>query len=107
MSNSRLYKSTTDKKISGVCGGLADVLGLDPSIVRIVWAVVSLFYGVGIILYIIAALVLPEGQPQEHRRKAQNSEGNDFLKKEEEQSPKPEAYDVNYKEVKSYDDVEQ
>lgn len=106
MSNSRLYKSTTDKKISGVCGGLADVLGLDPSIVRIVWAVVSLFYGIGIILYIISALVLPEGQPQEYTRKTEQSNNNGFSKSEE-KSPETEAYDVNYKEVKSFDDVEQ
>ncbi|GAA0179669.1 hypothetical protein SH2C18_25010 [Clostridium sediminicola] len=106
MNNSRLYKSTTDKKISGVCGGLAEALGLDPSIVRIVWALVSLFYGFGIILYIIAALVLPEGKPQENIRRNQQSNSNGFSKRKEESS-ETEAYDVNYKEVKSFDDVEQ
>ncbi len=106
MNNFRLYKSTTDKKVAGVCGGLAEALGLDPSIIRIVWAVVSLFYGFGVILYIIAAIVLPEGKPQEYTRKTQQSDTNGFVEKEEKAS-EPEVYDVNYKEVKSFDDVQQ
>ncbi|QWH15508.1 PspC domain-containing protein (plasmid) [Bacillus mycoides] len=56
----RLYKSTQDKQISGVLGGLSDKFGIDVSILRIVTAL-SIFFTGGIILliYIIAAIVLP------------------------------------------------
>jgi phage shock protein PspC (stress-responsive transcriptional regulator) len=105
MSNIKLYKSTTDKKISGVCGGLAENLGVDPSIVRIIWAVISVFYGIGIILYIIAALILPEGRPEDYEGRTQKSNTDGFSNKEK--STETKVTDVNFKEVKSYDDVQQ
>ena len=55
----RLCKSTTDKKIFGVCGGLAQFLGVDPTIIRLIWAVLIFCAGTGMLAYIIAALVLP------------------------------------------------
>lgn len=55
----RLYKSQTDKKICGVCGGIAEFFGIDPTIVRLIWALLIVFAGTGILAYIIAALVLP------------------------------------------------
>ncbi len=56
----RLYKSSTDKKICGVCGGLAEYFGIDPTIVRLIWAILVVFFGTGVLIYIIAALVLPD-----------------------------------------------
>ena len=56
----RLCKSTTDKKIFGVCGGLAQFLGVDPTIIRLIWAVLIFCAGTGLLAYIIAALVLPD-----------------------------------------------
>jgi len=56
----RLHKSAGDKKIFGVCGGIAEWLGVDPTIIRIAWAVLSLGWGTGILLYLICAFVLPE-----------------------------------------------
>jgi len=59
----RIYKSNTDRKLSGVCGGLAQFLGVDPTIVRVAWVLISLFTGVGIplgvIAYVICAVVIP------------------------------------------------
>lgn len=55
----RLCKSTTDKKLFGVCGGLAQFLGVDPTIIRLIWAVLIFCAGTGLLAYIIAALVLP------------------------------------------------
>ena len=52
-------RSTTDKKLGGVCAGLADYFDLDPTIVRVVWVLAVLFGGVGILLYIILWIVLP------------------------------------------------
>lgn len=57
----KLRKSATDRKISGVCGGVAEYLGLDPTWVRLGWAAITLFAcGTGIIAYIIAAIIIPE-----------------------------------------------
>ena len=57
----KLTRSRTDKKIAGVCGGFADYLDLDPTLVRIVWLMLALFGGWGILGYIIAWIVMPEG----------------------------------------------
>jgi phage shock protein PspC (stress-responsive transcriptional regulator) len=55
----RLYRSKTDRKIAGVCGGLAQYFDIDPTIIRVI-AVVSIFFtGAGIIAYIVLALVVP------------------------------------------------
>ena len=54
----KLYKSQKDKKIAGVCGGVAKYLGVDSTIVRIIWAACILLGGTGLLLYIIAALVM-------------------------------------------------
>ena len=55
----KLYKSTTDKKIAGVCGGVAEYFGLDSTLVRIGYAALFIFAGTGLLLYIICALVMP------------------------------------------------
>ena len=56
----RIHKSATDKKIAGVCGGIAEWLGCDPTIIRIAWAVLACGWGSGVLLYFICAFVLPE-----------------------------------------------
>ena len=56
----RLYRSRSDRMLFGVAGGMADWLDLDPSLVRIVWALLILAGGVGLLLYIVAAIVIPE-----------------------------------------------
>ena len=56
----KLYKSQIDKKICGVCGGIAEYLGVDSTIVRLAWVLLSACFGSGIIVYIIAALVMPD-----------------------------------------------
>ena len=62
----KLYRSRTDKKLSGVCGGLAKYLNMDVSILRLIVVLVSLFTGVvtGLIVYLVCALVIPE-EPDE------------------------------------------
>jgi len=55
----RLYKSNTDKKIDGVCAGIAEYLNLDPTVIRLAWIVFSLLGGSGVLAYIIAAIVIP------------------------------------------------
>ncbi|MBQ9538026.1 MAG: PspC domain-containing protein [Treponema sp.] len=54
----RLYKSE-QKTICGVCGGIAEYFNMDPTLVRLIWVVLTLAGGSGIIAYIICALVIP------------------------------------------------
>ena len=56
----RLCKSSTDKKLFGVCAGIADYFNIDPTIVRIIWLALVLVYGTGLLLYLGCALILPE-----------------------------------------------
>ena len=58
----KFYLSKSDKKIAGVCGGLAEYLGMDATIVRVIYALLVLFGGVGILLYIILALLMPKAE---------------------------------------------
>ncbi|HEU4400195.1 MAG TPA: PspC domain-containing protein [Actinomycetota bacterium] len=61
-----LRRSTSDKVLAGVCGGLGRYLGVDPVLVRIAAVVLALANGIGLIAYVIAWIVIPEeraGQP--------------------------------------------
>ena len=55
----KLYRSTANKTIAGVCGGLAEYLNIDATIVRVIWALVGLS-GAGLLAYLICALIIPE-----------------------------------------------
>ncbi len=57
--NRRLCKIEKGKIIDGVCGGLAQYLGIDATLVRLIWAAFTLLGGSGIILYIVAAIIMP------------------------------------------------
>ena len=57
--NKKLYRSVSDKKIAGVCGGLAEYLNMDPTVIRVLWALLS-FSGAGLLAYIVCALIIPE-----------------------------------------------
>ena len=60
----RLYKSRNNKMICGVCSGIADYFNIDPSIVRVLWAVLVLAAGTGVLAYIACAIILPEGDTE-------------------------------------------
>lgn len=61
----RLYKSEKDKVLCGVCGGIGEYLNIDPVIVRLIWVLVSLYWGAGILLYIIACFIIPKNAHNE------------------------------------------
>ena len=55
----KLYRNTTNKMIAGVCSGLAEYINIDPTVVRVIWALVALS-GAGLIAYLVCALIIPE-----------------------------------------------
>ena len=61
MTGKKLYRSKTDEKIAGVCGGIAEYFGMDSTIIRLIWAILTLCgVGSGVLIYIICAFVIPE-----------------------------------------------
>lgn len=56
----RLYKSSTDKKVCGVCGGIANYFDVDPTVIRLIWVIFTLVGGSGLIAYIIAAIIMQD-----------------------------------------------
>ena len=60
MAAKRLYKTSDNKMIGGVCNGLAEYFDVDPTIIRLAWALLACGWGTGIMAYIICAFVLPE-----------------------------------------------
>ena len=57
----RLHRSLTDRKVAGVCGGVAEYLGWDPTLVRLLWVILTLLGGSGVLIYIVLWIVMPEG----------------------------------------------
>ncbi len=66
--NKKLYRSREQKMLAGVCGGIAEYFNIDVTIIRLIWAVIALS-GTGVLIYIIAAIVIPErpyGEQQDY-----------------------------------------
>ena len=55
----QLMRSSRDKKIAGVCAGVAHYFDMDPTIVRVIWGVLAFCYGAGIVAYIILWIIAP------------------------------------------------
>lgn len=67
----RLHRSATDRKIAGVCGGLAEYFGVDSTLVRIVTVVLAIYPGAvicGILVYLLAWFVMPSGSAERLER---------------------------------------
>ena len=60
MESKRLYRSRNQRMICGVCGGIAEYFNIDPTIIRLAWVLFSLAGGRGILVYLIAAIIIPE-----------------------------------------------
>ena len=56
----KLYRSTENRVIAGVCGGIAEYFDIDPTLVRLAWVLFCVLGGSGLLAYIIAALVMPD-----------------------------------------------
>lgn len=55
----KLYRSRTNKKLFGVCGGLAEYFDIDPTVLRLILVLAVICAGVGLVAYLIAALIIP------------------------------------------------
>lgn len=58
MEPKKLYRSSSNRMICGVCGGVAEYLNIDPTVVRLLWVMFGVF-GLGILVYIAAAIIMP------------------------------------------------
>ena len=58
--NKRLYRSVSNRMLSGVCGGIGEYFDIDPTLVRLAWVILTCFGGAGIWAYIIAAIIIPK-----------------------------------------------
>lgn len=75
MNEKKLMRSRKDRKFLGVCGGIAEYLGCDATVIRLLLVFAVLFAGVGILAYFVAALVIPEA-PDNSIEDAKTTESN-------------------------------
>lgn len=57
--NRKLFRSNSNKMLCGVCGGIGEYLNIDPTLVRLIWAILACS-GTGILVYFIAAIIIPQ-----------------------------------------------
>ena len=74
----RLYRSRGDRRVAGVCAGIADYLGVEATLVRIAWVVFAIAGGPGLLLYIIMAAIVPE-EPEFVQATAEKAKRDDPL----------------------------
>lgn len=59
----KLKRSSTQKMLCGVCGGIGEYLNVDPTLIRLIWVLLTFCsVGMGIIVYFIAAVIIPDGE---------------------------------------------
>lgn len=58
----RLYRSRNNRMVAGVCGGIAEYFGIDPTLIRLAWVLFACLAGSGLIAYLICAIVIPNAQ---------------------------------------------
>jgi phage shock protein C len=72
----RLYRSKKERMLGGVCAGLGEHFDIDPTVIRLVWAVITvLSIGTGVLVYIIAWILIPEEESGSSEQKTQKPEG--------------------------------
>ena len=56
----KLYRSKSNRMLVGVCGGVAEYFNIDPTVIRVAWAIASIFGFAGVLAYIVCAFIIPE-----------------------------------------------
>ena len=59
MNGKRLYRSDSSRMLCGVCAGIAEYFNLDPTLIRLAWALFCILGGSGVLAYILAAIIIP------------------------------------------------
>lgn len=72
----KIFKSSTDKKICGVCGGIAKYLSIDATVIRLLWVIITALGGAGVVAYIICAIIMPDEPPVDSYCEAQYTDIN-------------------------------
>lgn len=90
--DTKLYKNSANKIISGVCSGIAESIKIDPTIVRIVAAAICIYWPIFILAYLILAVILPDKatvmyQTKQSENPAESSENNDSSSQKTDQMP--------------------
>ncbi|MFR9215444.1 MAG: PspC domain-containing protein [Ruthenibacterium sp.] len=67
MTGKRLYKARGQRMVCGVCGGLAEYFGIDPTLVRLAFLLLAAGWGSGLLAYIVAAIIIPEPPADPYR----------------------------------------
>jgi len=77
--NKTLYRTEKDKMIGGVCGGLGRYFDLDPTLVRLIFAIIFFGYGAGLMVYVFLWIIMPSEEMLEERKKwaANNTDSNE------------------------------
>ena len=71
----RLYRSKNERMLGGVCAGLGEHFDIDPTVIRLVWAVITvLSIGTGVVVYIIAWILIPEEESGSSEQKTKKPE---------------------------------
>ncbi len=70
----KLYKSNKNKMLFGVCGGIAEFFNCDPTIIRLIFGIIFFFKGAGVILYLLAALIIPSADIYSDEDPVENAE---------------------------------
>jgi phage shock protein PspC (stress-responsive transcriptional regulator) len=75
----RIYRTTKDKMLCGVCGGFADYFGVDTTVVRVIWAVAVLVGGVGLIAYLLGCIVIPKNPNPDSEKELENPPNTNLM----------------------------
>ncbi len=67
MAGKRLYKARGQRMVCGVCGGLAEYFGIDPTLVRLAFLLLAAGWGSGLLAYIVAAIIIPDPPADPYR----------------------------------------
>ena len=73
MTEKRLYKARGQRMVCGVCGGVAEYFGIDPTLVRLAFLLLAAGWGSGLLAYIVAAIIIPEPVSYTHLTLPTNS----------------------------------
>ena len=98
----KLYRSRTDRKLAGICGGLGTHFGMDPVIIRIIFIVLTLFGGSGLVLYIIMALIVPDEPVDDYYEKKNDGREERFEQFAEEIKENAESFGRDVKDQFEY-----